>query len=361
MRRPFLDVMRGVAVLIMVHAHTLDSWTRDADRGSAVFGDALIVGGFGAPLFLFLAGVAVPLSAASKLRNGLDRHAAARAVQRRGWQIFGLAFLFRLQAYLLSPGSHASGLLKVDILNIMGPAIVIAAVIWGWCQTIRMRVLLFTLVAGAVAMSTPLVRAAASLNWLPVPLEAYLRPVPGLTNFTTFPWIGFVFAGGAAGTLIGVTRTADEERRINRMLAIAGATLCAAGYVGSLMPPLYQNSNFWTSSPTFFAIRVGIISVALALVYEWQRRFGSDSLAAIQLLGRSSLFVYWIHVEMVYGVLAAPIRHRLLLSMVFAAYLAFMCVLYGIVRVKNTFAARLKPAREHGFEASERAVRSARL
>src|SRR3954470_14786478 len=93
-RRTHLDVLRGVAVLIMIEAHVIDSWTRTADRHSRAFGQSLILGGFGAPLFLFLAGVAVALSAGSKARRTGDPSSAMRAVQTRGLQIFLLAFLF---------------------------------------------------------------------------------------------------------------------------------------------------------------------------------------------------------------------------------------------------------------------------
>src|SRR5919109_763764 len=58
-RRAYLDWMRGLAVLIMIEAHVIDSWTGGADRDGVGFGWSLILGGFGAPLFLFLAGVTV--------------------------------------------------------------------------------------------------------------------------------------------------------------------------------------------------------------------------------------------------------------------------------------------------------------
>ena len=60
--------------LIMIEAHILDSWTRYDDRQSALYGAAMLVAGLGAPLFLFLAGVSVSLSAASKLRRTSDQH-----------------------------------------------------------------------------------------------------------------------------------------------------------------------------------------------------------------------------------------------------------------------------------------------
>ncbi len=62
-RRGYLDWLRGVAVLIMFEAHTLDSWTRLQDRTHPAYGYLMVLAGFGAPLFLFLAGVALSLPA----------------------------------------------------------------------------------------------------------------------------------------------------------------------------------------------------------------------------------------------------------------------------------------------------------
>src|SRR5262245_55141013 len=104
-RRGYLDWLRGVAVLIMIEAHTLDAWTLVADRSRPAFAWAMVIGGFGAPIFLFLAGIALALAAGSRVRKGSpDAEVTARAL-RRGWQIFGLAFLFRLQSWLISGGN----------------------------------------------------------------------------------------------------------------------------------------------------------------------------------------------------------------------------------------------------------------
>ncbi len=62
---------------------------------------------------------------------------AARRVERRGWQMFLLAFLFRLQSFVLGGFARPATLLKVDILNIMGPAIACTAALWGSASTRR--------------------------------------------------------------------------------------------------------------------------------------------------------------------------------------------------------------------------------
>src|SRR5262245_429262 len=115
----------------MIEAHVLDAWTRGADRQTAAFRAAAIVGGFAAPLFLWLAGVTLVLSAAAIVRRDGRRAVAMESMCRRGVEIFILAFLFRLQAFIITPGSHPVTLFRVDILNIMGPAIALAGVVWG--------------------------------------------------------------------------------------------------------------------------------------------------------------------------------------------------------------------------------------
>src|SRR3954469_2932211 len=207
-RRTHLDVLRGVAVLIMIEAHVIDSWTRAADRRSRAFGESLILGGFGAPLFLFLAGVAVVMSAGSKARRSGDAHAAVRAVQKRGLQIFLLAFVFRFQSLVLSHGELWT-LLKVDILNVMGLAIVGAAAVWGFARGPRERSIAFAAATVALVLMAPVVRAFEPLAALPDSIEGYLRPIPGLTNFTLFPWAAFVTAGAFVGVLLDEARTAD--------------------------------------------------------------------------------------------------------------------------------------------------------
>ena len=163
-RQAYLDWVRGLAVLIMIEAHVLDSWTRSPDRLTPAFGWAMIIGGFGAPLFLFLAGVSLVLSAESKFRKTGDFAGSWAVPRRRGWQIFGLAFLFRLQSYILSAFYSALSLLKVDILNVMGPAIVVAAAIGRIGTTRLKRAVLFAAGATAIAMLTALVRETPLLN-----------------------------------------------------------------------------------------------------------------------------------------------------------------------------------------------------
>lgn len=322
-RRGYLDWLRGLAVLIMIEAHLLDSWTGGTDRQSQAFVRAIILGGMGAPLFLFLAGLSVALSAGSKARRSGDARAASRMVARRGLEIFGLAFLFRIQAWILGWGSPRS-LLKVDILNIMGPSIVAAAWLWGASRTTRGKYAAFACATLAMTLLTPVVRGAEWIALVPDPIEGYVRPVPGLTNFVFFPWAGFVFAGGIVGLAIDGLRTGREEARLNGMLLTAGLAITVAAYAGSHLSSIYQRSSFWTSSPSYFFLRVGLLTAAVGAAYAWEARpWARGRWSPLQQLGRTSLFIYWIHVEMVYGLISLPLHKSLTLREAWLGLLVF--------------------------------------
>lgn len=312
----------------MVTAHVTDAWTREADRHDTRFFITVFVNGLGAPLFLLLAGVALAMAAESRARRiGPER--AARSVLVRGWQVFGLAFLFRLQAQLLGWGPLVN-LLKVDILNVMGLAMVAAAWIWRLAGTRPARIAAFAAATAMVAFVTPVLRDAEWIGWLPDPIEWYVRPVPNRTTFTLFPWAGFLTAGALAGELIDHAQSPLDERRLHAGLLLAGLAGIAGGYGASLLPSIYSNAQFWTSSPTFFFIRLGIVMVMLSSAW-----FIGLAWEPLVTLGRSSLFVYWIHVEMVYGAAAIPLRRLLPWESAVFATLALCVVLYWLVRLKN--------------------------
>ncbi len=332
-RRGYLDWLRGISVLIMIEAHTLDAWTRLADRKSALYGWAMIVAGFAAPSFLFLAGVALALGAGSRLRRGRTDAEAAALARRRGLQIFGLAFLFRLQSWVISGGDPAQALLKVDILNVMGLSMLAAAILWSLGRRRWDRAAWMIAGTVVVAMLTPIVRATPLLSLLPGPIEWYLRPIPGRGTFTLFPWAAFLPAGGAVGLWLDGTRTPSEERRVNLALAATGLVLAVSAYAASFLPPIYAQTSFWTTSPTFFFLRLGILVASLPLAYAWNALWPGRSV--LQELGRASLFVYWIHVELVYGVLSGPVHKRLPLDAALVAFALFSVAMFGAAKFRD--------------------------
>jgi uncharacterized membrane protein len=357
-RREYLDWLRGVAVLIMIEAHIVDSWTGAADRQTPAFAAAMIVGGMGGSLFLFLAGAAIALSASSKLRRTGDPKIAASAVMRRGLEIFALAFLFRIQAWILGWSSPAA-LLQVDILNIMGPSIAAAGYLWGRVQSTRSRLIVFSIATVSVTLLTPLI-ANAPIGALPDPIEAYIRPIARLSNFVFFPWMAFVFAGVVAGLFLDTTPSAPaiDEARANALIFIAGWTIAGAAFAASYQPSPYPHSSFWHTSPSFFFIRAGLMIAAIGVAYLWQSRPGGlQKWSPLRQMGRSSLFIYWIHVEMVYGLISLPLHNALTLPQSLLLFVVVSGFMLGCSIAKDRVVAwwqerRVRGARAHNAPAT---------
>ena len=321
----------------MIQAHALDAWTRIADRSSKAFGYFLVLGGFAAPMFLWLAGLGLVLSAERVLTKTGRRSAGAETVVRRGAEIFILAFLFRLQAFIISPGSSPVTLFRVDILNVMGPAMAVAGLIWALGRNRRGAAFACGLVAIGVAMVTPIVRQAAWVNLLPTWTQWYLRPFGDHTTFTLLPWGGFVFAGAAYGSLLAQAEDSRTERLMVASLSLAGAAVLAVGLLTAARPSIYAVSNFWTSSPTYFAVRTGILMLALGVLFAvtWVANWLPRPLAILEKFGRNSLFIYWIHVELVYGYTTWVIHRKLPLWGTGVAYVVFCAAMFGAILLRD--------------------------
>jgi hypothetical protein len=124
--------------------------------------------------------------------------------------------------------------------------------------------------------------------------------------------MGFVFAGAVLGLLLDAVETPEQETRCNLWFGLGGAAIALAAYGASFLPSPYPSTYFWTTSPAFFLLRVGLMTCAVGLAYLWESRAGgSEKWSPMQQLGRTSLFIYWIHVEMVYGLISLPLHKGL--------------------------------------------------
>lgn len=359
-----IDWVRGLAVLIMIQAHVTDAWTEPVARTTAAFRYLTILGGFAAPLFLWLAGLSLVLAGESTLRRtGSVRRSWQRLVQR-GLEIFVLAFLFRATAFLFNPGGAVLTLFRVDILNVMGPALVVVGLIWGAMRTRSGQIGLMGLTAVAIAMLTPVVRTAAWVDLLPVWLQWYMRPSGDHTVFTLFPWTGFVFAGAASGAVLGgvqspsISGSAQPIGRRSRVgallkrmsLQLSGVGILAIGLIAGEQPSIYAESSYWTTSPAFFAVRSGIVLLAVAAV-DWAAFWlagASVRLEPLRTFGRASLLVYWVHVHVTYGWITSPLHKHLNISQLAVAYVTFCLAMYAVIPLRDRARAAWQAQRRIG-------------
>jgi len=296
-RLGFLDWTRGLAAVIMLQGHVFHAFTATELRSGPHYILSQFVGGMPPAIFLFLTGVTFAFLMDSVERKGLGGGARFLAALRRSGYLFALAFLFRLQMWLFGlPNSPWTDVFKVDILNSMGLALGIMAIMSVF-QTVE-RARLCALLGIVIAAASPLVSA---LSWSSAPplLKAYLAPDPN--TFSFFPWAAFVAFGMSAGSILRLAGREGTDK-VLQWTALLGLGLIAGGrYFADLPLSLYPKSDFWLNSPSLILIKLGVILVIAAFAYLWHEHVVREKWSWVRQLGTTSLLVYWVHTELVYG------------------------------------------------------------
>ncbi|MGB9464089.1 MAG: heparan-alpha-glucosaminide N-acetyltransferase domain-containing protein [Candidatus Acidiferrum sp.] len=324
-RLSYIDWMRGLACVLMFQTHCYDSWLSPEARKSAVFVWSQLGGTLPAPLFIFLSGISFALVTERLREKGATPAEIAKTTIRRGAEIFALGLLFRLQEYALGfRWSPWTDLLRVDVLNILGLSMMLMGLLC-WLSASRSPVDasalpqtvaasrshgIFTglLAATIVAMLTPLLWTTHRPSLLPWPLESYVNGVhifghPQPWLFPLFPWSAFAFVGLAVGFFLFTNIAKRHEGLIFAALGGGGILACLLSNKLDASPiQLYPVYDYWHTSPNFFLMRCGILLIILFCVYAWCRwGLAQMGFSPIIQLGKTSLLVYWVHIEFVYG------------------------------------------------------------
>lgn len=295
-RLAFVDWTRGLAAVIMLQGHVFHAFTRPDLRGELPYVLSQFVGGMPPAIFLFLTGVTLAFLMDSRGRQGDGPARRLMAALRRAAYLLALAFAFRLQMWAFAwPHSPWTDLLRVDILNCMGFTLAVLAPMALWDT--RRRLVAAAAAGVAIAGASPLV-SQMPWNGIPATLEAYLTPDP--LQFSFFPWAAFAAFGLSAGSALRLAGAAGLPVWIPRM-AVAGLGLILLGRLLAYLPySPYPQSSFWLDSPLLIFIKLGVILVILAGAYYWTEHRG-PRWSWVQQLGTTSLLVYWVHTELVYG------------------------------------------------------------
>jgi uncharacterized membrane protein len=308
-RLAYIDWMRGLACLLMFQTHCYDSWLGGSARDGSFIKWSQLGGTLPAPLFLFLAGVSFALITDRMRSKGISANQIAATTIRRGAEIYGFGLLFRVQEFVLGwPWSPWTDLLRVDILNTIGLSMMLMGIASRLTKTRAANAILAVFVAIGIAMATPPLWTTRRILWLPWYLESYIngvhtfnKPQPWL--FPIFPWTAFAFAGLAIGFLLFSDWVKENLGKATALIGVAGVGLYYLSmWLDSRPLQLYAEYHYWHTSPNFFLARVSILMMIIFLAYAWCKwGAGQWGFSPLIQLGQTSLLVYWVHIEFVYG------------------------------------------------------------
>ena|SRR5579859_2768227 len=378
-RLAYIDWLRGLACVLMFQAHSYSSWLSADARKSEFYRWSQAAATVPAPLFIFLAGVSSAMVTLRLRKKGLARNAVARSTVTRGAEIFALGLLFRGQEYLLGyPNSPWTDLLRVDVLNILGLSMMLMGVLC-WLTDTRdpadnqraaistARVILASLLISAgIAVATPWLWTTRRPRWLPWPLESYVNGVhvfhhPQTWLFPIFPWVAFAFVGLPLGCLLFSDFARKREPWFFVAVGGAGALACALSqWLDSSRVHLYPPAiyDYWHSSPQFFLMRCGVLLLLVFLAYAWCRwGLALKGFSPLVQLGNTSLLVYWVHIEFVYGRFSILPKGRCTIPQATGGFLVIFAAMLALsvwrTRWKKRPAKALQPPQAQPAAASE--------
>jgi len=344
-RLAYIDWMRGLACVVMFQTHCYDSWLGGAARDSSFFRWSRLGGTLPAPLFLFLAGISCALLTGRMRQKGSTPGAIARTTIVRGAEILGLAFLFRLQEFVLGqPWAPWTDLLRVDVLNVIGISLMLMGAANWLVRGRAANVALAAVLAAAIAMATPPLWTTWRPRFLPWWLESYVNGVhtfgvPQPWLFPIFPWTALAFAGLAVGFILFANWPSQNPGMAAALCGAAGVALFyLSRWLDARPVQLYAVYDYWHTSPNFFLARVGILLVILWAVYAWCRwGLGQIGFSPLIQLGQASLLVYWVHIEFVYGRFSILPKQSETIPMASVGLLIIFTAMVGLAMLRTRF------------------------
>ena len=296
MRHGSIDVLRTVAIALMVLTHFLENLS----------GATWAPAGFGAPLFAFLVGVNFRIWTLSQEAKGATDDAIRRRAVRRGLFLFVLGFAFNVFVWL------PEDTFNWDVLTMIGTAMVALAFARG------LPAGLLAFVGSVVFVLAPFLRLQAEYDahWvngyfeceteLPDVLIGYLAT----GYFPLFPWILFPLVGYLAGTVVfpdprdGGTSPPSVRPLVRWgivfILASAGLRILRPHLPDPVPTALVTG---WTMFPASVEYVAGVLGAALltfALLHVGIDRRGGLArfpalLSAARTMSQYSLTVYLLH------------------------------------------------------------------
>lgn len=309
-RLAFIDLLRGMAVLVMIETHVVNATVERALTAMPWFEVVNFINGLVAPTFLFASGMAYAVT----MRRKLDGYLGfGTPLVRQLWRlVFILIVAYVLHLPTFSLERTLAGLterqylafVQADVLHCIAVTLLILQVSVFILRTERRLAWFATASAVIVLFVTPLMWGVDWLGVMPAPFAAYLNGLH-LSLFPLFPWSVFILAGVVAGHLFGVQQdrapgSAGPDYPV-RPFAVAGGVLMAMSFVLIPLAHVYPTYNYWRYSPAFVVLRLGIVVLfaAGAMLYERRRGVGAGSI--VTLIGRESLLIYAAHLILLYG------------------------------------------------------------
>jgi uncharacterized membrane protein len=331
----YLDWLRGIAAVTMLQGHVFHSFLRNDLRTGGPYLMSQFAGGMPPAVFLFLLGVTFAFLMDSQERKGVPPSGCLMAAVRRSGYLFAAAFAFRLQLWIVSfDKSPWTDIFRVDILNSMGLALLALSVMAVFRTVERIR--LCAILGVAIAAASPVI-SALDVSGVPEIVRNYF--IPDHQFFSFFPWAAFVAFGMSMGSILRRLKPEDVAPTM-QWLGWGGVALAFAAYsISNMSLSIYTNSDFWLNSPALIFIKLGAVLIMVAFSWVWNLQMTAQQWSWVRQFGMTSLLVYWVHIELVYGRWLGYFKENLTLGETTVMAVAVVLAMLGLSLLRTNWVA----------------------
>jgi uncharacterized membrane protein len=338
----FIDLYRGLVILMMIQGHTFRAILDNEIINSALFQFHDFFHGVSAPAFLFGSGLTFVLSTRKRWE---DYHHWDPPLARR----IGRLMVILMLAYLIHlPFLSAKKLIleatpqdylvffQSDVLQCIGFGLLALHGLVFFFKTERRFYGLVLAAVVAIPLITPLVWDIDFSKYYPPFLSQLMNNKSG-SIFPLFPFVGFLFAGVLVSWEFMLAVEHKREKKFMRRFFFLGPIFIAVGLLLDVVPfQLFPTYNFWYTSPNYFAIRTGALLLILGIIWFIVEKIKTPP-KWITILGKESLLVYVLHLLILYGSVINPrfsittlIGIRLNLVNTMLIFIVFTAAMVGI-------------------------------
>ncbi|MFP4542962.1 MAG: heparan-alpha-glucosaminide N-acetyltransferase domain-containing protein [Candidatus Kapaibacterium sp.] len=337
-----LDLARFIAMLMMIQGHSLYAVASAQQLDTSIFPWNLweFLRGFTAPVFLMVSG-AVHVFANKREPDGYIAPARLNKRIKVSLIIMAVGYLMMFPAdniYHLPFIEYKYWLnfFQVNILQLFGISLILLTGIFKLSKSDSSLVYMCALAAVLFTILTPI---AHTVNWydvVPAPFAAYLSFEKG-SLFPIFPYSSYLFYGVLLGAILKQT---EPERRTNLLIKWGipfGVLFILAGYAMSWA--YYEIgfdivSSFGKADPGRVLKSVGFVLAGLSFIAMFYKL--TKGLARYySLFGKKALFIYVVHLVIIYGTPGFPSFARIYdksLELVYAIPLT-LCIVIATIAI----------------------------
>jgi hypothetical protein len=141
----------------------------------------------------------------------------------------------------------------------------------------------------------------------------------------------------SAGSILRVLKP-EEVAATMQWFAWGGVALGFSAYsISNMSQSIYSNSDFWLNSPALIFIKLGAILMFVAFAWLWNLQTVAQSWSWVRQFGVTSLLVYWVHVELIYGSWLGSFKENLTVGQTIVAAVLTVLLMLGLSLLKTNW------------------------